>query len=90
MTATPEAAAAHHEKQNLFFVDTKEYKTELLNLTGAQIRAIVGTIEQSYSLFLEEPGDKPDLLITDSYTVSLEKDHGPRRFYTVPPASFGR
>jgi hypothetical protein len=58
-------------------------------LTGAEIRAFIAGLDPSYALFLEGPGNEPDRQIGDSETVTLEKDKGPKRFYTVPPATFG-
>ncbi|MFA5833947.1 MAG: hypothetical protein WDA22_10780 [Bacteroidota bacterium] len=72
-----------------FFVDNKKYETEKTTLTGGEIKAMISGFDPSYSLFLEGPGDEPDRLINDSETISLEKDKGPKRFYTVPPANFG-
>jgi len=79
-----------HEKDFFFFVDNVKYETEKSTLTGAEIKAMITGFDPSYQLFLEGPGDDPDELITDSKSVSLEKEKGPRRFYTVPPANFGR
>jgi len=72
-----------------FFVDGNKYETEHASLTGAQIKALIPGFDPTYSLFLEEQGDAPDLQIGDDTSVSLQKDKGPRRFYTVPPATFG-
>lgn len=73
-----------------FFVDNVKYETDQTTLTGAQIKALIPNFDPSYSLFLEGPGDDPDQPISDDTSVSLEKEKGPRRFYTVPPATFGR
>lgn len=73
-----------------YFVDKDKYESDQSTLTGAQIKAKIPNFDNSYSLFLEEAGDAPDQLINDDTSVSLEKDKGPRRFYTVPPATFGR
>jgi hypothetical protein len=78
-----------HKKKIFFFVDNKKYETEMSTLTGAEIKAMITGFDPSYSLFLEGPGDDPDQLITDDKSVDLEKEKGPRRFYTVPPANFG-
>lgn len=82
---------ASHPKAQVYeyFVDHVKYETEHATLTGAQIKAAIPNFNPAYSLFLEEPGDNPDRLITDDESVSLAKEHGPRRFYTVPPAAFG-
>ena len=72
-----------------FFVDNKKYSTDQSAVTGAEIKAMIPNFDASYSLFLEGPGNEPDKLIGDSDSISLEKDKGPKRFYTVPPANFG-
>ena len=78
------------DEKFFYFVDNVRYETDHKSLTGAQIKAKIPNFDPAYSLFLEEPGDDPDRLITDETTVSLEKEKGPRRFYTVPPATFGQ
>lgn len=78
-----------HEKMNFFFVDNKKYETTKETLTGAEIKAMIPGFDPNYSLFLEGSGDDPDTLIQDSTSVSFEKEKGPKRFYTVPPANFG-
>ncbi len=77
------------EDKFFYFVDTVKYETTHSVLTGAQIKALIPNFDHSYSLFLEVPGEDPDQLIGDETSVSLEKDKGPRRLYTVPPATFG-
>lgn len=81
----------NNEKQEklFYFVDSIKYETDQQILSGAQIKALIPNFDPTYALFLEEQGDKPDLQITDEMTISLEKEKGPRRFYTVPPATFG-
>jgi hypothetical protein len=79
----------HEAKKFFYFVDNVKYETENATITGAQIKAKIPNFDNTYSLFLEEPGDTPDKQIFDDTTVSLEKEEGPRRFYTVPPATFG-
>lgn len=83
-----------HEKKEeekiFYFVDNVKYETEHTTLTGAQIKAHISNYDPSYALYLEGPGDDPDQLITDDTSVSLEKEKGPRRFYLVPPATFGK
>ncbi len=77
------------QKKYIFFVDKDRYETDQSTVTGAFIKALIPNFDRSYQLFLENPGDEPDQLIGDDTSVSLEKEHGPRRFYTVPPATFG-
>jgi len=79
-----------HEDKFIYFVDDKKYETDQQTVTGALIKAKIPNFDHSYSLFLEVHGGGPDQLITDDTTVSLTKEHGHRRFYTVPPAAFGR
>ena len=40
-----------------FFVGKEKYETNQQQLTGAQIKAKIPNFDNSYSLFLEEPGD---------------------------------
>jgi hypothetical protein len=40
-------------------------------------------------LILEGQGQDPDRIIADDEPVSLEKEHGPKRFSAAPKASFG-
>ena len=78
------------EKEYFYFVDNVKYETDQETVTGALVKAKIPNFDPTYSLFLEATGGGPDELITDDTVVSLKKDHGPRRFYTVPPAAFGR
>jgi hypothetical protein len=83
---------AHEKKEEriFYFVDNVKYETNYTTLTGAQIKALIANFDNSYALFLEGPGDEPDQPINDDTSVSLEKEKGPRRFYSVPPATFGK
>jgi len=76
------------EEKIFYFVDNKKYETEETSLTGAQIKESAG-IDPSYGLFLEAKGDEPDKQIADDKYESMEKDKGPKRFYSVPGATFG-
>ena len=71
-----------------YFVDGMKYETPHSVLTGAQIKAAIPNFDPSYALYLEEPGDRPDRLIKDDDSVTLSEGE-PRRFYLVPPATFG-
>jgi hypothetical protein len=82
---TPEERPKH---EYAYFVDGVKYETQHAVLTGAQIKAAIPNFDPSYALYLEEPGDHPDRLIKDDDSVSLSKEE-PRRFYLVPPATFG-
>ena len=77
---------AEHADKYIFFVDNKEIVTERSSLTGQDIKAIA-RVPGEYQLFLEEKGDNPDRVIPDSETVDLRKSI--KRFYAVPPATFG-
>jgi len=85
MVQSPES----HQEKYFFFVDNVKHESDLPSLTGAQIKAKVPNWDPTYGLLLEGPGKEPDRLIADTDVVSLEKDHGPRRFTRVPPATFG-
>jgi hypothetical protein len=71
-----------------FFLDAKKYDTDKSSLTGAEIKAI-GQVTPTYQLFLEEEGDKPDKMVSDGETITLESGEKTRHFYAVPPATFG-
>ncbi len=77
------------DKSFEFFVDNKKYTTNSSALTGAELKAMIPNFDPTYSLFMEGPGNEPDRMIGDTDSVSLEKEKGPKRFYTVPPANFG-
>jgi hypothetical protein len=79
-----------HEDKFFYFVDGVKYETDQETVTGALIKAKIPNFDHSYGLFLETAGGGPDQLITDDTSVSLGKEHGPRRLYTVPPATFGQ
>lgn len=80
-------ASSQKERTFHYFVDGAKYETTLSTITGAEIKAKIPNFNPSYSLYEEERGGQPDKLITDTDSVSLEE--GPKRFHTVPPASFG-
>lgn len=89
MPDEPKANPEEKDKEFFYFVDNVKYETDQATVTGALIKAKIPNFDPSYSLFLEGVGDEPDLQVQDDTVVSLEKDHGPRRFYTAPPANFG-
>jgi hypothetical protein len=72
-----------------FFVNGDKYDTDREALTGAQVKAKVPNWPAGYGLMLEGRGDEENRLIADDELVSLEKQHGPRRFVSVPPATYG-
>ena len=73
-----------------FIVDAVQYESDKESLSGAEIKAKVPGFNPTYQLYLEQHGDEPDKLIADGETVSLNPaHHGIRKFYSVPPATFG-
>ena len=78
---------SEHQKKYHFFVDAKRYETDESSMTGAAIKSQAG-VAADYQLFLEEEGDTPDKAISDGEAVDLTK--GPRHFFAVPPATFGK
>jgi hypothetical protein len=73
-----------------FIVDSTKYDNDKETLTGAEIKAKVPGFNPTYQLYLEQQGDEADKLIADGEKVSLDHDHhGIRKFYSVPPATFG-
>jgi hypothetical protein len=73
-----------------FFVDAKKYETAQASLTGAQIKAMVPGFNPAYQLFLECNGQDADKPISDVEGVLFDAAGGVRKFYSVPPATFGR
>lgn len=82
--------SSEQQERYEYFVDDAKYESEQRYVTGTIIKAKIPGFNYTYSLFEEMPKDEPDRLINDDTTVDLAKDHGPHRFYTVPPAAFGR
>jgi hypothetical protein len=86
-----DAQQTKNEKEKYdYFVDGTKYESDTANTTGAIIKSHLPEAKRGYALYLEGHGKEPDQLINDDTTVSLAKDKGPKRFYTVPPATFGR
>ncbi len=77
-------------KQYFYFVGNDKFESDVPVLTGRQIKDRIPNYPADHLLFLEGPGNDPDVLINDDTEVNLEKDHGPRRFFLAPPANFGR
>ena len=82
------------EKFFFFFSNTK-IPNEKSELTGAEIKDLikdaVSDFDVTHNLVLEGQGNEEDQVINDGESVFLEIDeeHGPRRFYSQPPANFG-
>lgn len=66
-------------------VDDVQLKITESSLTGSQLKAKAGKDPQ-YQLFLEEKGNDPDRLISDTEAVPIKNG---QHFYTIPPATFG-
>ena len=96
MTMTTEATATadkanpgdKHEKY-FYFVDGEKFDSDSEFTTGAIIKSRLAEAKRNYALYLEGHGNDPDTLIGDDTSIDLQKEKGPKRFYTVPPASFG-
>jgi hypothetical protein len=85
----PENSDKVPPEKYFYFVDGTKYDWGQETITGAEIRARLPEAIRTYGLFLEGQGKEPDKKIENDTVVSLGKDKGPRRFYTVPPATFG-
>ena len=66
-------------------VDSSEFEVPK-TLSGGQIKALVQK-DIRYQLFKEGDGKEPDQAVRDEDSLSLTNR---MRFYTVPPAAFGR
>ena len=71
-----------------FSVDGRPFESDKPVLTGAEIKARA-SVDPSFGLFLESRGGAPDQQIGDNDAVDLRQP-GRERFYTAPPANFGR
>ncbi len=81
--------AMRRKEEYPYFVDGEKYESEEAYTTGAIIKSKLPEAKRGYALYLEGHGNEPDVLINDDTSVDL-KGKEPKRFYTVPPASFGR
>ena len=77
------------KEKYFYFVDGTKYETDESHLTGAAVKAQLPEAKRGYLLYLEGQGKHPDQLINDDTSVSLVDENGHKRFFTVPPASFG-
>jgi hypothetical protein len=78
------------QKKYFYFVDGEKFDSDVSTTTGAIIRSRLPEAKRGYALYEEGQGDEPDRQITDdNASISLEKEKGPVRFYTVPAATFG-
>jgi hypothetical protein len=74
-----------HPHQFQIHVDGQHFTVQQSTMTGVQIKALVGKDSQ-YQLFMENPGQTEDKLISDNETVAIRNG---LHFYTVVSASFG-
>jgi len=76
-------------KEYKLFIDGHLYDWTKQYISGVELRAL-GSIPAGVQVFLEEPGpEKPDRAIPPDASVNLAEP-GVEKFYTVPPATFGR
>lgn len=72
-----------------YFLDGQKFESDVSSITGATVRAELSPEKRDgYAIFLESQGRDPDRQVQDSESLSLEKP--PLRFYSVPPATFGK
>jgi len=75
-------------RQFNFSVDGNQFHTGDQIVTGATIKRMAG-VGPNFGLFLEGKGHAPDRQVGDSEAIDLALP-GHERFYTTPPATFGR
>jgi hypothetical protein len=88
-TAAAAQAKPDKSEKYFYFVDGEKFDSDSEFTTGAIIKSRLADAKRSYALYLEGQGNDPDTLINDDTSIDLQKEKGPKRFYTVPPASFG-
>lgn len=71
-----------------YFLDSQKIEADSSSLSGSTIRAKLPAEKAGYAIYLESHGNEADKLVQDSDNFSLEKN--PLRFYSVPPATFGK
>src|SRR2546428_9085792 len=96
MAMTTEGAASANQakpgdknEKYFYFVDGEKFDSDSEFTTGAIIKSRLAEAKRSYALYLEGHGNDPDAPIGDETSIDLAKEKGPKRFYTVPSASFG-
>jgi len=72
-----------------YFLDGQKIETANSAVTGSILRSMLPEEKRGYTIMMEGHGTEPDQQITDDSSITLDKDKGPRRFYSVPPATFG-
>jgi hypothetical protein len=87
----PEDKPPKPQEKYPYFVDGEKFESDVSTITGAIIRSQLPEAKRAYALYQEGQGNDPDKQITnDNESISLEKEKGgPKRFYTVPAATFG-
>jgi hypothetical protein len=76
-----------------YYVDGDKYESVEQTVTGAIIKSRLPEAKRGYALWEEGREGKADRLINDDTTITFEQptdDRSPKRFFTVPPATFGR
>ena len=63
------------------------YAVSSPQLTGRQIRELLGLNDESFDLIVEGLGHDPDLVVSDFDVISLRES--PRRVFARPPTNFG-
>lgn len=89
MNMKPDEKPTPPKEKYFYFVDGDKFESDEATTTGAIIKSKLPETKRGYTLYLESHGSEADQLINDDTSVSLEKEKGPRRFFTVPPATFG-
>jgi hypothetical protein len=86
----PEEQPEHPDRkvQYFYFLDGNKYESDTSSISGATVRAKLPPEKAGYAIYLESHGHEPDKLVQDGDTFSVEKN--PLRFYSVPPATFGK
>ena len=83
------ASTESGRKKYKLFVDGRQYDWDKQYISGTELRALAG-IASGVQVFLEEPGpDNPDRPVPPEVSINLDEP-GVEKFYTVPPATFGR
>jgi Multiubiquitin len=83
------ASAESGRKTYKLFVDGRQFESDKQYISGTELRALAG-IASGVQVFLEEPGpEKPDRPVPPEASINLDEP-GVEKFYTVPPATFGR
>lgn len=79
------------KKKYHFFVDSIKYENDNSSITGAEIKAMITDFNPAYQLFIEGQGNDADKPVSDADGFDLNPAHGGiLKFYTVPPATFGK